>query len=304
MKIISSLTFTLFLSVNCIAQNIVTDSTATVLGYWKKGDHARYSLQLTKEKYDKGKKISGGGSVSDIDITVAEANDSGYTIHWKYSKITVQSAGAANNPLVDKFSRLVEGVTFKYTTEASGEFKELINWSKVNTMVNKTLDELVKLYPANEMKNVLEQTRSVFSSKEGMEQLLMKDMQLLHSIYGGEYTLHDKITAATQLPNFLGGNPFPAVLTIEMKKLDKINKTCHIIVEQVVDAEKAAKEIGAFLEKSGKPDNEKLPAQLDISDKNSFDVDLTTGWMKKVVFTRTAGAEGRRSVETHTITKL
>ena len=302
MKVIFSLSVILLCCTCCIAQNVITDSTATVLAYWKKGDKAKYSLKMTKEKYDNGKKISGGTSVSDIDITVADATDSSYTLYWKYSKITVPGP-ETGNPVVAKLTRLVEGVTFKYTTEAGGEFKSLINFNEVKGLMNKTLDELLKIQGGKDMQPVIEQTKKVFASKEGVEQLLMTDIQLLHNLYGGEYKLHEALKAETQLPNFLGGNPFPAILTINMTELDKQNKTCIITLNQVVDSEKAAKEVGTFLEKNGKPLNEKVGG-LDISDTYSFEVDLITGWMKKAVYTRTASAEGKKNVEIHEIIKL
>ncbi|MES2847927.1 MAG: hypothetical protein V4685_02640 [Bacteroidota bacterium] len=301
MKIIPSLAVTILLSTQCIAQNVITDTTATVLAYWNKGDKAKYSLKMTKEKYGNGKKISGGTSESDIDIMVADATDSTYTLHWKYSKINLPGYNNSD-PLIEKLTKLVEGITFKYLTEQDGSFKALVNYKEVQKAVNTSLDDFLKMYPQKE-RAMIEQVKTVFTSRESIEELIMKDVQLVHNLYGGEYKLHEKLTAETQLPNVLGGNPFPAILTIEMVQLDKLNKTCTINLDQVLDAEKAAKEVGAFLDKTSNPPLEKLP-DLDISDKYAFEVDLVTGWMKKVLFTRTAAAEGKKNVEIHEITKL
>ncbi len=301
MKIVPSLVVTFILSTQCIAQNVITDTTATVIAYWNKGDKAKYSLKMTKEKYDNGKKLSGGTSVSDIDITVADATDSTYTLHWKYSKINLP--GYTNSdPLIEKLTKLVEGITFKYLTEQDGSFKELANYKEVQKAVNTSLDDFLKMYPQKE-RAMIEQVKTVFTSRESIEELIMKDVQLVHNLYGGEYKLHEKLNAETQLPNVLGGNPFPAVLTIEMTKLDKLNKTCTINLDQLLDTDKAAKELNAFFEKTGSAAMEKL-ADLDISDKCAYDVDLVTGWMKKVVYTRTVVAEGKKNVEIHEITKL
>lgn len=284
------------------AQNVITDSTATVLAYWNKGSKAKYILKQTKDRYQKGKKVSGGSSSSAIDITVADATDSTYTIHWKYNKITVQGADNAD-PLLQKLTRLVENVTFKYTIGSGGDFIELLNWQEVQSMVNTALDEMTRLYKTREAGPYIEQTKKVFSSRQSIEELMMKDVRALHSAYGLEYKLHEKLTAETALPNFLGGNPFSAILTIEMTVLDRINKTCVIEMNQVLDKEKSTKEISDFLEKAGKPAVEKLPV-IDISDKYIFTVELNTGWMKKVTFTRTAMAEDNTNVEKHEIIKL
>lgn len=293
----------LFLFTFAVAQNKVTDTSATIVGYWQKGDKAKLSFTQTKERYKNGQLGSRGSSTCMIDFLVADATENSYTIHWKYGNIKLSETSP--NPQVDKLSKLTEGITLVYQTDEMGTFKELLNWKEVQKIVYDAVDSVGRQVNKGEMNAILSQLKNVYASKESIEQIVIRDVQLFHSLYGGDYVLKQKLVADTELPNFLGGEPFPAILTIEMTELKPRDKYCKVQILQTINKEKATKLISDFVEKlsAGKSKETVIPA-IGISDFNEFEVELNKGWVLRAFYKRIAEAENIKNIETYEIKKL
>jgi hypothetical protein len=286
----------------CLAQNVVTDSTATVVSYWRKGEVAKYSLTLKKEKYKDSQLISNGSSTSAIEITVVDATDKSYILNWKCTAIKLNN-NEIKDPFFQKLLTLTEGINFKYKTSELGEFQELLNWVEVKNSVYAIIDNLGKQFKNDVVETALAETKKLFNSKESIEQVILKDVQLLHTLYGGEYTFKQKVQANTELPNFFGGDPFPAILTIEMTELNKGKNTCRIHMSQSLHKTKLTKELSKWMEKMGKPPDSKLP-EIYMEDNYDFQVELIKGWMSKAISIRIAETDDLKNVETHELKKI
>lgn len=282
-------------SVYCSAQNIVTDSSATVVGYWQKGDVANFTLTQVKEKYENKKLLMSGSSTSQVEIKVLYANKDSYILNWKYGDIKINGE-QPQDEAVKEFASLTKGINFIYKVSELGEFQELVNWAEVQASVLKIIDKLIEKSSNPNLQPSLTQARKVFSSKESIEMLIMKDIQLFHSVYGGEYLLKQKLAGETELPNILGGNPFPATVEVELYELDQKKSTCKIRVLQVIDKQKAADEINAWLKKNGQSKTNN-PNPIDITDKTEYEIELERGWINRYIHTRTAEVNGMKNVE-------
>lgn len=289
------LVFFITFSVYCYGQNIITDSSATVVGYWQKGDVANFTLTQIKEKYENKKLMMSGSSTSQIEIKVLYANKDSYILNWKYGDIKVQGE-EGQDEAVKEFASLTEGINFTYKVSELGEFQELVNWAEVQASVIKILDKLIEKSGNPSLQPVLRQARKVFSSKESIEMLIMKDIQLFHSVYGGEYLLKQKMVGETELPNILGGNPFPATVEVELYELDQKNNICKISVLQTIDKQKAADEINAWLKKNGQSKTNN-PSPVDITDKTDYEIELVRGWINRYAHIRTTQVNGMKNVE-------
>lgn len=283
-------------------QNVITDTTATVVSYWEKGDSANFTLIQTKEKYDNEKILSKGSSISKIEFSVTDVTPKSYIINWKYSEIKV-NGNETQSPTVEKLIKLTQGINFKYRTSELGEFQELLNWEEVQSAVSKTINKLITETKDSKLAGIFEQTKNVFSSKESIEQIIMKDIQMLHGIYGGEYKLKQKISVDTELPNFLGGEPFPAILNIDMYELDQKQALCKIEISQTIDKDKAAKIISDWLNKADQSNNSNTNP-INISDNTKYEIDLKKGWVKVLHHIRTSETNGLKTIETKEIKKM
>ncbi len=130
------------LSGYCSGQNIVTDSSATIVGYWQKGDIANFTLTQTKEKYENKKLVMSGSSTSAIEIKVLYANKDSYVLNWKYGEIKINGE-EPQDEAEREFASLTKGINFTYKVTELGEFQELINWAEVQAAVIKIIDKLI-----------------------------------------------------------------------------------------------------------------------------------------------------------------
>jgi len=293
---------TLFLSgllqfaFNSWAQNTVTDSTATVVSYWYKNDITNLQLTKTKEKYEDGQLISTNSSKTLIEVKVLNASKDSYTIEWKYKQISVPLQD--QNPMVLKLLKLSEGLEVVFKTDELGTFIELVNWKSIQKFINKSIDEMAKSINSTEFESALKKVKSIYSTRESIENIAIKDIQLYHSLYGGEYKLNEELSFQSLLPNVLGGEPFPSLFKLKMTELRPDSNYCKIETTQEIDGQKLSKEINKWVENvsDGESKNSKKP-KLNLEDFSEFEIDLLTGWLTLARNQRVVVSENIKVVE-------
>ncbi len=288
-----------FLTVSSFAQKNA-DSTVPVVAYFVEGDIVKYSYSKTNEKTRNGKTERTKEDYF-IEIEVAEETDSGsYIIHWKYQGI--KNIGDANDPTNHLYG-LIDNMVFTYRINELGGFEELLNWTEIHDIVEKSIDALTaKITDSKLTDKVVNEMKRIFSTRESIEEVIMKDVQWFHSLYGGEYTKNEIIEGETELVNVLGGPPFPAKLTIEMTALDE--EYCTIKITQEPEPATVTKVITEWLTKtSGKKEDISIPA-LVIKDVSEFIVERESGWINQLMFSRTAQIDSTKNHEITTIKRL
>ena len=288
-------------------QNSANQTTASIFAGWDEGDQQLLQVNNTKERRMNGTLQQETSSSYEARLNVAQASEKGYTIHWTFRNIVT---GQQQNPILQHLARMTEDMTVIYKTGPKGAFNELINWEEIRDHLNKALDEMEQQYGQNpQVKAAFNQIRSMFQTRESIEQSLIKEIQLYHSLYGGEYTLNKEVKAASTLPNILGGEPFPAVLSVEMTELKPQKQSCRVKVSQRIDKEKGSEILHDFARKMARtsgsemPDQQKLP-DFEITDQQEYQVDLDHGWMKRVYNKRTIRAQGMEQIQTYEIVPM
>lgn len=285
------------------AQNKVTDTTATVVSYWKKGDTRDLLVKISKEKNVSGR-LSKDGVTYEAAVKVLDETDKSYTVEWRYKNVNVEKV---DNPIMKGILEMSEGQKVVYKTDELGAFKELVNWKELRKEMHKALDRLEKELGGNQAaKAAVGQVKEIYTTKANIESSL-KDIQLYHSPYGAEYTLNERITAETVLPNILGGDPLPAKLEVEMTDLKPEKNYCKIVTRQKVDEEKVKKVVLDFFKKMAKSSGKPLPKDFDIpaltiDDIHEHEIELAEGWVKRAYFKRTVQSGPSRQTETYEIT--
>lgn len=287
------------------AQNRTTDSSATCITFWKNKEVKIYTIKHSKER-NTASVNSKGEATYEAHIKVADSTANGFTVEWVYKNF--KTAGATDNT-VNSLNAIMEGMKVKYKTDDVGMFTELINWQEVRNFAMTNYEKIYATATQNsEFAAALNQVKAIFQSKENIEALLIREVQLFHSPYGVEYDKKGTATT-TELPNVTGGQPFPATVTLKLEELNTAKNYCTVSINQTVDKGKAGPIMAAMLKKlaGSKPVNEedikKEIAGLEISDLNSFTYTLTTGWMKKVVYKRIANVGDNKMVEIYEITE-
>lgn len=296
----------LLICVRSYGQNQVTDTSATIVAYWHKDDVVNYSIEKIKSKLGDDNAPVQSTSYS-VRILVVEETDKSYTLEWTSSGL-ITKGQPVDDQLMEKIGNATGQVKLLYKTDELGSFTELLNWKEIREQFRKSFDILLNEFDKEkrkQVKPVLDELSGIFETKEGIENFVLKDVQLFHAPYGGEYVLNDSLSGEAFLPNPIGGDPFPARLSVILSDINREKQTCTLIITQSIDKEKASTIIYDFVKKlfqaSGATVTDEEMPEIDISDYNEFEVDLNSGWMNRVNFKRTVSAGERGNVEEYRI---
>ena len=288
------------------AQNQFTDTSTTIVTYWKKGETNIFDISRTREKYQNGKLSSKGSGTYEAHVKILEETDKSYTIQWTYKNITPSKDA---NPIEARIiAQMTEGLQVIYKTNELGEFSELVNWGKVRDYVNRSLDKMFnQLDNKPRVATAINELKGVYQTKEALELLVIKDIQLYHSPYGWELNLNEKVSVEIAHPNMLGGDPFPVIATFELTELNPSKDNCVLTTTQSMDMEKGSEIIYAFVKQMATtmgepiPEGEELPA-IEITDFYQHTCTLSSGLCTKAVSKRVAKNNSTRLIDTIEIT--
>jgi hypothetical protein len=295
----------LFLSINsnAITQNIPTDKSVPVVAYWQKNDSKTLSITTTTKKTQAGKEPVFAKNTCEAQLKITDSTAEGYTIEWTY-----KDAGNAvrNIPELSGINSLFTNLKIIYKTDDVGMFKELVNYEEVKTFLYKAMDGLFNMAKDTSGTAIVKKEfQKIFSSRESLEQLLLRDISLFHSAYGVEYSFKPQIVE-TSLPNFIGGDPWPAQLSLKLSKLNAKENFAQVQITQEIDEAKAAAIITEYLAKlsasQGKElPKEEIPSGIIIKDLTEFDIVLSSGWIKRAYMKRLAKVSDVEKLNTYEI---
>ena len=242
------LSFSLLLSIAGFSQNVVSDTSATCVAYWRKGDVKNIEITKTSRTLNAGKEKRSTQSSYGAIITVLDATDKGYVLQWQCKPGKDDQKYSFRD---DVLNELYLNLKVIYTTDETGMFDSIVNYSEIRKFIDASIDAIGKEMGAtSDSSKALDLIRGIFATRQSIEQLAMKDISLFHSPYGVEYSLRHPQSIDTEVPNFLGGEPFPAIVTLGLRKVDKKNDRANIYIRQKLDKEKTAAIMNKVLDKT------------------------------------------------------
>jgi len=303
---VSFFVFSILISSVCNAQNRITDTSATCIAFWKNKESKIYQIKHSKERFTTNKDNAASEASYEAHIKVTDSTAEGFTIEWVYKNF--MAAGTEDNT-INSLNCILESLKILYKIDDVGTFTQLINWKEVRDLAIANYEKAILNRPNDkEFIAAISQIKAIFQSKENIEALLIREVQLFHSPYGVEYTKSGIVTE-TELPNVTGGVPFPATIILKLDELNKKMDYCRASLNQTIDKGKAGPIMATMLKKlSGSKtiDEAEINRQIkdmEISDLNSFIFSISTGWMSKVVYKRIANVGISKSIETYEITE-
>ena len=277
------------------SQNVTTDSSATFVGYWKEGDEQLFKVDISKEKFKNRSLVSRDTISYPVRMRILESTEEGYLIEWKY--IGFNPMAIIKSSPVETSGTAVSSII--YWTDNTGAFKELVNWKEIKSSIEHQLAKMLERNPSAQMKAMMDQMASLYSDREKIEAIAIREVQLYHSPFGAEYIVGRKFKVESQLPNVFGGEPFPAVLTAELIDINKFENSATLAVTQELDRVKATQIIADLVRQiAGPGPEENNITTLDIYDVNRFVIQLNSGWLREVYFQRIVHAADLKNVDT------
>lgn len=301
MKTIIAATCFLCFSFISIAQNIPTDTSAPVVAYWLLGEKKLVRITKTVEKTKAGKRESFANSNYEAAITVRDSVKEGYTMEWKYTSFGSSEGYLQSLP---ELHTLLKNLTIVYKTDDVGSFLELVNYPEVKKLVDASISSLSNITTDTNavFRDAVKEMKTIFQSRESIEQLVLRDISLFHTPFGIEYSLLNQVQEA-EIVNFLGGDPWPATLSFQLTSLKPEQDLIQVTIGQTIDEVKAAAILKDFFSKiSAKSGNKikegEFPSYISIKDHHEFDIILSTGWIKRAYLKRIVQTDGVKKTET------
>jgi hypothetical protein len=303
----TAFTFIIFLSVlnsTANAQNRITDTSATCIAFWKKKETKVYTIKRIKEKYEAEKVTDHMESSYEAYLRIIDSSASGYTIEWTYRNFKTEGK---NTFILSGLNSVMENLKIIYTTDELGMFTGLVNWYDVRDFALSNYQKTLETQSENkEFVIALNQIKSIFQSKENIETLLIREIQLYHSPYGVEYNIKGT-PMKTELPNVTGGSPIPATITPKLDELNDKNNYVKVSLNQTIDKGKGGPIIAAMLKKLSTNPNEdenkirKEIQDMEISDINEFTYSINSGWLSRIFYKRISNLANLKQVESYEI---
>lgn len=255
-----------------------TDTTVVpFVSYWSTGDS--YDFRVTKiDRRWRGGELAKDDSSSYIaNFEVLDSTDTDYTIKWSYE--TDFSKYEIPEEFAVKFNdyRMTEII---YRTSELGEFLEVVNWQEISAKMQGLFDDVTQDIMnedpehAKMANNVFQTFKQAYASKEGIEQLVVTELRLIHFPFGLEYSVEEPVRYEDELPNMFGGKPIRGDAMLYFQEVDFDEEYCVMIQERRLNPEDTRDMILNLLKKMKLGDKEMKKmlkeAQFDIVDYNIY----------------------------------
>jgi hypothetical protein len=226
-----------------------TDSTKIAfVSYWSIGDSYDFIVSKSKQQWKDGVLTKDDKQEYLANFTVMDSTENSYTIKWIYE---FDLGGTYQFPakFLDKLSKYKIS-EIDYKTSEVGNIIEILNWEEIGENMNNLFDDMVELLGEEDeadqelYKKALQPFKEIYSSKEGIEQVVLKDLQYFHFPLGVELDITGPIFYDDELPNIIGGDPFKANAKLYFESIDLEESFC--VLKQEISLDPA--DIRAFLE--------------------------------------------------------
>lgn len=272
--------FILFIFLTSILGFSQTDSTKVAfVSYWSVGDSYDFKISKITKKWDKDNQEKEDREEYVANFTVIDSTDDSYTIRWKYEN-ELKNTYQIPDELAEKFSKY--SVTeIIYKTSEVGDFVEVVNWKEISKSMNGMFNDMISVLGQKDkkLKKFLEERfepmKEMYSSKEGIEGLVLKELQYFHYPMGVEFDYSEPLLYDDEIPNLLGGGLIKAKGKLTISSVDHEEGFCIMKQELNLDPEDTKKlilDVFKTLKIEGEEADKMLKtAVFTINDNNVFE---------------------------------
>jgi len=204
----------LFLVCSSISFSQADSTSVSFVSYWSIGDSYDFKITKINQEWKNDEMVKDQTNSYVANFTVIDSTDTSYTIKWSYEN-QLQNFSQLPEELVKNFSKN-QVTEIIYKTSEVGDFVEVVNWKEISNQMNQMIDEVVDFVTKNDkslrisVAQTMQTFRKIYSSKEGIEGFILKELQYFHFPMGLEFETTEPFVYEDELPNMLGGNPIKA----------------------------------------------------------------------------------------------
>ena len=284
--------FLVLFSIGIIAQE--NRNSVSFVSYWSLGDYYEFKVTKSSRQWSGDSLTKNENNSYLASFNVIDSTASGYVVKWVYEN----DMGSTYD-----FSEEVKASLAKYdsleviykTTEL-GAFVEVLNWKEIGEMMGNLFDELkVALAKGDETKlkaldKSFKQLKKAYSSRVGVESVLLKELQYMHYPMGYEFKLQDTLRYEDQIPNVFGGSPIKGDTELHVDSVDFEQSFCVLKQHMKLNKDDAHKFMLQYVKKiygSGKKVKRMLKSAIyAVEDENVFEFYYNPGVPHKIATRR------------------
>ncbi len=234
-------------------------------------------------------------------LSVLKRTKEAFVVELKYGKSELLSS--AESPEIQKFlsvvQEIVQSLKFRIVVGNEGEILDVQNFDEVQSVVSELINKLAESTKLPEQMKT--QMQSMFSSKQAIVGVLLKDIPLLFVGASADINAKTPINYDTELPNPLGGAPFKASGITTISRIANSSNTFRLETRQTVDPESVRQIVAQLVPgKMNKIEEQNLKQQLsgmNIQDYLVSTVAIKTGLSKNVRFVRATTVNDTKRVD-------
>ncbi len=277
MRRILSLIIILNISTNLFSQ--IDTTKVSFVSYWSIGDSYDFKVSKIKQQWKEGELTKDQKQDYVANFTVIDSTETSYTINWSYEN-DLGSTYKIPEKLLDRFSKY-KITEIKYKTSELGDLIEILNWKEVGETMNSMFDDIIEVLGDKDekkkdaLKTAMNPFKEIYSSKQGVEELVLKELQYFHFPMGLEYDITEPLLYDEELPNMLGGKPIKAKTKLYFENVDFEESFCVIKQEMNLDINDTKKMLNQLLKQMKLGDKEMKKALktavFEIKDRNVYE---------------------------------
>ncbi|MCG3165143.1 MAG: hypothetical protein POELPBGB_00904 [Bacteroidia bacterium] len=291
----------LFLSTSALTVLSQTDTIKVpFVAYWSIGDSYNFKITKVTQKFKEGAETEVDTSAYLANFLVTDSTATSYTINWSYEN-NLQRDYQIPEELAEKFSKYRNSSVI-YTTDELGTFQGINNWLELSSMVKGMFNDMLSLLEkepnevTEKVKKAMQPFIQLYSSKESIESLVLKELQYFHFPFGVEFNTIDTIHYEEQLPNMFGGAPINGKANIYFETAVPEESYCVLVNTMQLDPEDTKRLLGEVFRKMGFSKEKEIKkmmktATFEISDNNRYEFYYNPGIPIKIETTRTSNID-------------
>lgn len=272
-----SVVIVFFVSTNLFSQ--IDSTRVAIVSYWSIGDSYDFKITKINQQYKDDKLTKDQKQEYIATFTVIDSTENSYTINWSYEN-DIENTYQIPQELSERFSKykLTEIV---YKTSEVGAFLEVLNWKEVGEIMNSMFEDIIEVLGENDkqkeanLKLAMQPFKQMYSSKQGVEQLVLKELQSFHFPMGIEFNITEPIIYDEELPNMFGGEPIKAKAKLYFVEVDFEDSFCIVKQEMRLNPDDTKALLGQIFKQMKLKDKEFdeafKTAVIEINDNNTFE---------------------------------
>lgn len=279
-------------------------------------EDARYRLEVSeiRERRRDGVLVSAQTSTMHVEMVTEPGPGDGVLIRWTYGPAAVKSTSNISAGLLENaLGKLIDGQEVAYHTDREGRVIKIDDPSQLISFYEKSIDRILEAVDPEDTDPDLiagiRQNLAPLLSPNYAAARALELPRMLHFFSGLEMTTGEIYHREGQMSLPPSAEALASTVDYELKWFDRAAGVAWLHWKQSADADEAAGAISAYISTQFAQLGQEMPDKFNvgavtISDDADYQIELTTGLPKQVIYTRTVELFGFTQTEKRRIRVL